>query len=68
METIGLSNALFSKVQQRVLALIFGQPERPAVCNTFRPTEEMCGNGASAALEYLAGLELATNVMLVVSC
>lgn len=28
IETISLSNALFSKVQQRVLALIFGQPER----------------------------------------
>ena len=28
METASLSNALFSKVQQRVLALIFGQPER----------------------------------------
>jgi predicted nucleotidyltransferase len=27
-EAISLSNALFSKVQQRVLALIFGQPER----------------------------------------
>jgi predicted nucleotidyltransferase len=28
MESISLSDALFSKVQQRVLALIFGQPER----------------------------------------
>lgn len=28
METVGLSNALFSKVQQRVLALIFGHSER----------------------------------------
>jgi predicted nucleotidyltransferase len=28
MESISISNALFSKVQQRVLALIFGQPER----------------------------------------
>src|SRR6202165_2379886 len=28
METISLSNALFSKVQQRGLSLIFGQPER----------------------------------------
>src|SRR5258707_11055003 len=28
MEEISLSNALFSKVQQRVLALIFGHPER----------------------------------------
>jgi predicted nucleotidyltransferase len=27
-EAISLSNALFSKVQQRVLALIFGQPDR----------------------------------------
>jgi predicted nucleotidyltransferase len=28
VESISLSNALFSKVQQRVLALIFGHPER----------------------------------------
>jgi predicted nucleotidyltransferase len=28
MEAISLSNALFSKVQQRVLGLIFGHPER----------------------------------------
>jgi predicted nucleotidyltransferase len=28
MEPVSLSSALFSKVQQRVLALIFGQPER----------------------------------------
>ena len=28
MEAVSLSNALFSKVQQRVLGLIFGQPER----------------------------------------
>jgi predicted nucleotidyltransferase/predicted transcriptional regulator with HTH domain len=28
LEPISLSNALFSKVQQRVLALIFGQPDR----------------------------------------
>ena len=28
MEAVGLSHALFSKVQQRVLGLIFGQPDR----------------------------------------
>jgi predicted nucleotidyltransferase len=28
MEAVSISNALFSKVQQRVLALIFGQPDR----------------------------------------
>ena len=27
-QTLSLSNALFSKVQQRVLALIFGHPDR----------------------------------------
>ncbi len=28
MEALSIPNALFSKVQQRVLALIFGHPER----------------------------------------
>jgi predicted nucleotidyltransferase len=28
MDTVSMSNALFSKVQQRVLALIFGHPDR----------------------------------------
>src|SRR5580692_9917321 len=28
MDTVSMSNALFSKVQQRVLALIFGQSDR----------------------------------------
>ena len=41
---------------------IFGKPERPAVCDSFRPTEEMCGSGARAALEYLVDLEVATRV------
>ena len=27
-KTFGLSDALFSKVQQRVMALLFGQPDR----------------------------------------
>lgn len=39
---------------------IFGRPERPAVCVSLRPTEEMCGLHQLAALAYLAGLELAT--------
>lgn len=44
---------------------IFGQPDRPAVCNTFRPTEEMCGGGAHAAFDYLAALEGATRGLVV---
>lgn len=39
---------------------IFGRPERPAVCNALRPTEEMCGTNAREAYEYLERLERLT--------
>lgn len=39
---------------------LFGKPERPAVCCSFRPSEEMCGQKASEALIYLAWLETTT--------
>ncbi|MBM3856098.1 MAG: YkgJ family cysteine cluster protein [Verrucomicrobia bacterium] len=39
---------------------IFGRPERPAVCVSLRPTEEMCGAHRDEALAYLSALELAT--------
>ena len=37
--------------------LIFGRPERPAVCLSLRPSPEMCGDNANAAMAYLATLE-----------
>ena len=39
---------------------IFGRPERPAFCASLRPTDTMCRATRDEALEYLAGLELAT--------
>ena len=39
---------------------LFGKPERPAVCVSLRPTEEMCGAKREEALTFLATLELAT--------
>ncbi len=39
---------------------LFGRPERPAVCVSLRPTDEMCGASRDQALGYLAALELAT--------
>lgn len=39
---------------------LFGRPERPAVCASLRPTEEMCGATQTEALAHLDGLELAT--------
>ncbi len=39
---------------------LFGRPERPAVCVSLRPTDEMCGADRDQALSYLTTLELAT--------
>ncbi len=39
---------------------LYGRPERPAVCVSLRPTEEMCGADREDALAYLARLEAAT--------
>jgi hypothetical protein len=41
---------------------LFGRPERPAVCVTLRPMEEMCGANRDEALSFLATLELATRL------
>ncbi|HBL30554.1 MAG TPA: zinc/iron-chelating domain-containing protein [Acidobacteria bacterium] len=39
---------------------IFGQPDRPEVCDRLRPSAEMCGTTREEALVYLTFLELAT--------
>jgi hypothetical protein len=39
---------------------LFGLPERPAVCLSLRPTNEMCGAHRDDALSHLTALELAT--------
>lgn len=41
--------------------LIFGKPERPAVCVSLRPMLEMCGDSAQSAMIYLSELESATS-------
>lgn len=40
---------------------LFGQPGRPAVCASLRPTVEMCGADRLAALGILTALERATH-------
>ena len=37
--------------------LIFGRPERPAVCGQLMPASDMCGADAPAAMRWLAQLE-----------
>jgi uncharacterized protein len=39
---------------------IFGQPGRPAVCASLRPTEQMCGANREEAIATLTRLETAT--------
>jgi uncharacterized protein len=40
--------------------LIFGHPERPAVCGQLQPSAEMCGADRAHAMRFLAHLETAT--------
>ena len=40
--------------------LLFGRPERPAVCVSLRPSLEMCGGGAGEAMERLMEMERET--------
>lgn len=40
--------------------LIFGREERPPVCRTLRPNEEMCGSSSTEAFQRLTKWELET--------
>lgn len=40
---------------------IFGRPERPAVCGSLQPSEDMCGDHREQAIRWLTGLEAATS-------
>jgi len=36
---------------------LFGQPERPAVCRSLKPSAEMCGRDRDQALRWLSRLD-----------
>jgi len=40
---------------------LFGDPRRPAVCASLRPTLEMCGAERAHAMHYLTQLEAMTS-------
>jgi uncharacterized protein len=42
------------------LCLLFGLPERPAVCASLRPHPEMCGSSRKHAMDFLQSLERMT--------
>jgi Fe-S-cluster containining protein len=39
---------------------LFGHPDRPAVCGSLPPSEEMCGQSREQALRWLGYLEAET--------
>lgn len=40
--------------------MLFGRPERPAVCSGLQPSAEMCGAAPPEAMRYLTRLERLT--------
>jgi Fe-S-cluster containining protein len=41
---------------------LYGRKNRPAVCNSFQPSEEICGQSAQEAYAYLSRLEEQTAI------
>ena len=42
------------------LCLLYGKPQRPAVCTNLKATRQMCGSSREEAVAYLRDLEAAT--------
>jgi len=40
--------------------LLFGRPQRPAVCASLAPSAEMCGSSREQAMAWITQLERAT--------
>jgi hypothetical protein len=41
---------------------VYGKPERPAVCASYRAGQEFCGSNEEEALRILEDLELMTSI------
>lgn len=40
--------------------LIFGHPDRPAVCSSLKPDQDMCGGSREQAMHWLTQVETET--------
>lgn len=40
---------------------LFGKPERPAVCSSFQPMVDTCGQSRAEAFELIAAMEVETH-------
>ncbi|HHT65274.1 MAG: YkgJ family cysteine cluster protein [Caldicoprobacterales bacterium] len=50
------------QLDQNNMCKLYGKKDRPAVCSSFQPSEEMCGQSAEEALIYLRSLEEQTAI------
>jgi hypothetical protein len=48
------------QLDEQLRCRIFGQPDRPAVCASLRPSPDMCGIDRDAAMAMLSRLEALT--------
>lgn len=48
------------QLDEQMRCRLFGRPERPAFCGGLQPDLEMCGDGRTHALRWLAELERLT--------
>ena len=49
------------QLDDRNQCMIFGKPERPAVCESLQASTEMCGDSHGYAMHFLARLESLTS-------
>jgi len=42
--------------------MLFKSEQRPAVCSSLRPSDDMCGESSEAAMKYLSYLEKETSI------
>ena len=54
------ANMACPHLDHALMCQLFGLPERPAVCASLAPSEEMCGTDRVHALHFLRHLEQAT--------
>jgi len=45
------------QLDQALRCKIFGRPERPAVCGSLPPSEDMCGDSREQAMRWLGWME-----------
>ena len=49
------------QLDEQLRCKLFGSPERPAVCGSLQPSEDLCGDNREQALRWLGVMEEMTS-------